>query len=394
MNQSDGSFLQTRSRAPTKVVIYLLYSTGNNITTMADITESTGATAPPFTAAEKDANIQKKFDIIVIGIGAMGGGMARALLYSDVSSTVVGFDLNEVAARAFHEEATKVGKSPTKLKYPPSTTSLQDVVFSVSQNEEGQRASATPPLVVVLSLVNEEQCESVCFGGNGGNSKNDCLIDILPTNFSSCVIMTSTVTSTWAKKADERFRNNGISFIDCPVSGGPARARAGDLTLMASGQPDSIEMVHPVLQAMARDGDLHIIKGGSGSGSTVKCVHQLLAGVHICAAAEAMAMGTKAGLDVQQLYNIVNGAAGASWMFTDRGKRMLPSEEGEEPDVKSALNIFIKDLSIVDGEAKKLDCHTPLATAALNQFKAGHDLGLGQKDDSQLIKVYKRQKYH
>jgi putative dehydrogenase len=70
------------------------------------------------------------------------------------------------------------------------------------------------------------------------------------------------------------------------VSGGPARAREGDLTLIASGDDGCVQQAKLVLDALG--GDLHIIQGGAGSGSTVKCVHQLLAGVHICAAAEAI----------------------------------------------------------------------------------------------------------
>jgi 3-hydroxyisobutyrate dehydrogenase-like beta-hydroxyacid dehydrogenase len=95
-------------------------------------------------------------------------------------------------------------------------------------------------------------------------------------------------------------------------------------------------------------------------------------------------MGAKAGIDVEQLYRIVNGAAGASWMFTDRGKRML----SEDTEVKSALAIFVKDLDIVYAEAKKLACPIPVASAALQQFISGQSLGLGRLDDSQVVKVY------
>lgn len=172
--------------------------------------------------------------------------------------------------------------------------------------------------------------------------------------------------------------------MDCPVSGGPARARQGDLAMMASGDEQSLEAAKPILNALGRDGDVHIIAGGAGAGSTVKCVHQLLAGVHICVAAEAMAMAAKAGLDTEQLYKIVNGAAGASWMFTDRGKRMLDVD----PDVKSALNIFVKDLGIVYEESKKLQMPIPIASAALQQFISSQSLGLGHLDDSQVVKVY------
>jgi hypothetical protein len=131
--------------------------------------------------------------------------------------------------------------------------------------------------------------------------------------------------------------------------------------------------------------EVHIILGGSGMGSTVKMVHQLLAGVHIVVAAEALALAAKAGLDVNQMYDIVKGAAGASWMFCDRGQRMIDNPENK---VMSALAIFIKDMDIVYTEAKRLQCPIPLATSALQQFISGASLGLSKEDDSTVVKVY------
>jgi 3-hydroxyisobutyrate dehydrogenase-like beta-hydroxyacid dehydrogenase len=199
-------------------------------------------------------------NVTVVGIGAMGGGMARALLESDSTTTVVGYDTNGQAVEIFFRETQVANKSPKNVP-----KSLADAI-------------TTQTNIVVISLVNEGQCEQVCFGGD------ENLFKLLSKG--SCVILTSTVTATWAKKADEIFRAAGIKFVDCPVSGGPARARDGDLTLMASGEEDCLSYSRPVLDALARD--VHIIQGGAGGGSTVKCVHQLLAGVHICVAAEAM----------------------------------------------------------------------------------------------------------
>jgi putative dehydrogenase len=295
-------------------------------------------------------------EVVVVGIGAMGGGMARALLSSPITSSITGYDKSKEAVDIFFEEAKAVNKAPPS---PPST--LADAV--------GEKTG-----FVILSLVNESQCEQVCFG------KGDNLVRSLVSG--SCVILTSTVSATWARQANEKFKSAGILFVDCPVSGGPARAKAGELTLMASGDANSLEKAGPLLDALAKE--VHIIQGGAGAGSTVKCVHQLLAGVHICAAAEALALAAKAGLDVNQMYRIVNGAAGASWMFTDRGQRMI-SDAGE---VKSALDIFVKDLDIVHAEAKRMQSPIPVASAALQQFISGQSLGLGKLDDSQVVKVY------
>jgi len=156
--------------------------------------------------------------------------------------------------------------------------------------------------------------------------------------------------------------------------------------MMCSGDPEDLQVADPLFQAMGTE--IHIVRGGAGMGSTVKMVHQLLAGVHIAVAAEALALAAKAGLDVRQLYDIVKGAAGNSWMFGDRGKRMIEytGEDGEK--VMSSLAIFIKDMDIVYSSAKALKCPVPIATAALQQYIGGSGLGLDRKDDSQVVKVY------
>ena len=139
-------------------------------------------------------------------------------------------------------------------------------------------------------LVNEAQCTSVCFGGN--NNVN--LLSILSEG--SCVIVSSTVSAAFSKMAAEKFSSKkNIQFCDCPISGGSVRANNGEITIMASGDQKTLDYVDPLLQAMGKKEDIHIIKGGVGMGSTVKMVHQLLAGVHIVVAAEALALAAKAG---------------------------------------------------------------------------------------------------
>ena len=300
--------------------------------------------------------------VTVIGLGAMGGGMARALLRSPAIKEVAGFDLSRDLVSKFYAEAKEANKAGPEAE-APTDLSLQNFV-----NIETD--------VVLIVLVNESQCNSICFD----NATN--LESLLRPN--AAVILSSTVTPAWSKRAYQRFAEKNIQFCDCPISGGPVRALAGEITIMASGQEQSLQYVDPLLQAMGKE--IHIIPGGSGMGSTVKMVHQLLAGVHIVVAAEALALAAKAGLDVRQMYDIVKGAAGASWMFGDRGQRMI--EENDEGKVMSALAIFIKDMDIVYSEAKNLQCPIPIATAALQQFISGASLGLARQDDSQVIKVY------
>ena len=302
--------------------------------------------------------------VTVIGLGAMGGGMARSLLKCSAISQISGFDLSADLVASFYDDALAAGKaagmsSPTN--HPPPNLTLDNFVDESTN-------------VVLLVLVNEAQCQHTCFGGDVN------LFSILRED--SCVVVSSTVSAAWSKIAAQQFSTKKIQFCDCPISGGAVRAANGELTVMASGEASTLDYLDPLFQAMGKE--IHIIPGGVGMGSTVKMVHQLLAGVHIVVAAEALVLAAKAGLDVNQVYEIVKGAAGSSWMFCDRGRRMIDS-----PDkVMSALAIFIKDLDIVYSESKRLQCPIPLASAALQQFISGSSLGLSRDDDSSVVKVY------
>ena len=286
--------------------------------------------------------------------------MGVSLLASNATSTVTAYDINPKAVESFHAESKKYNKSISDT--PP--TSIKEAILNHRTN------------VILLCLVNETQCEDICFNTETG------LINIVKPN--TCIIVSSTVTASWCKSAYLRFLQKNIHLIDVPMSGGPIRAKTGELTMMASSIPNTTNKIMPLLQAMGKENEIHLIEGGVGMGSTAKMVHQLLAGVHIVAAAEALSLASKAGLDVEQMYNIVNGAAGSSWMFQDRGSRMV-----EDTDVcKSALDIFVKDLDIVHKEAKALKSPIPLASGALQQFISGQCLGLGKEDDSKVIQVY------
>lgn len=121
-----------------------------------------------------------------------------------------------------------------------------------------------------------------------------------------------------------------------------------------------------------------------GWGATMKVVHQLLSGVHIAVAAEAMALGIKAGLDPRQIYGVVTGAAGNSWMFENRMAHVLAGDETP----LSAVNIFIKDLGLVDGMAREASAPVPLAAQAMQMFIAAAANGHGGKDDAFVIRAY------
>jgi len=174
----------------------------------------------------------------------------------------------------------------------------------------------------------------------------------------------------------------GQAVVDAPVSGGVARAAAGDLLIMVSGPPDAVRRIQPVLDALARNAP--VVGASPGDGQRMKLVNQLLCGVHIAAAAEALAFAGALGLDPAECWRVLRGGAAASFMFEDRGARMA---EGQFGEVRSALDIFVKDMGLVGAAADEAGAWVPLTAAARELYARGHDLGLGRLDDSALIEV-------
>ena len=158
-------------------------------------------------------------------------------------------------------------------------------------------------------------------------------------------------------------------------------ALAGAMTIMASGDPKAFKRAAPALDAVA--GKVFRLGDVPGIGSQVKMVNQLLAGVHIAVTAEAMTLGAKIGIDLQQLYEVICDSAGSSWMFENRGAHIVAGDYTPH----SAVDIFVKDLGIVASEAGQAGCRTPLTSAALALFQQASAAGLGREDDSAVAKI-------
>ena len=227
--------------------------------------------------------------------------------------------------------------------------------------------------VFVAMVVNAEQIESVLFGSKGA------LKNLRPDGV---VIATSTVSPAFSRELGKRLAESGHLFIDAPVSGGVIGAESGSLSIMASGSDKAFETGEPVLQAMAAK--IYRIGTEPGLGSVVKTVNQLLAGSHIVLAAEAMAFGTRAGVDPEMLFDVISHSAGSSWMFNNRVPHML---KGDFTPL-SAVNIFVKDLGIVLEVAQELKFPLPMAALAHQIFLAAAAAGLGGQDDASVIKLF------
>ncbi len=243
----------------------------------------------------------------------------------------------------------------------------------------GARAVATPAELpadldaVVVFVITAAQTEQVLFGEGG------CLAHM---NKGAVILCCATVAPEAARGLEQRIAEAGHLMLDSPVSGGKVGAHGGTMTVMASGSDAAFAKAQPVLDSIStkvwRLGD------AIGVGSTVKMVNQLLAGVHIATAAEAMALGIRAGADPQTLYDVISASAGSSWMWQNRVPHIL---EGDDTPL-SAVNIFVKDLGIVLDQARALTFPLPLAAAAHQLFLAAAANGQGAKDDAFVIRVW------
>ena len=281
----------------------------------------------------------------VIGLGAMGGGVARSLLRAGFSVRVC--DTRPDVRAAFAKEGAQAFESAAEM--------------------------AKGCAAVIVLVVNSEQAESVLFGPGGA-------VEALAPG--SVVIMSVTVAPEFARSLGKRLAERRIEMLDAPVSGGAAKAAQGQMTIMGSGAPASFAKVEGFLAAIAQK--VYRLGDEVGPGSTVKMINQLLAGVHIAAAAEAMALGIKAGADPATLYEVISNSAGSSWMFQNRVPHILAGDYTP----LSAVNIFVKDLGIVLDAARKLTFPLPLTAAAHQMYLATSAHGHGGEDDSAVIKMF------
>lgn len=278
----------------------------------------------------------------VIGLGSMGGGVAASALRAGLD--VTGVDPSEAARKAFGNRAVARG----------------------ADLDDGQAA-------VLVLTVNASQANAALFGEGGAAQR------VAP---GGVLICSATMAPADARKLAAEAASRGLLYLDAPVSGGAVAAREGRMTVMASGSDAAFAAAKPMLDAAA--GQVWNLGAEPGQGAAMKVVHQLLAGVHIAAAAEAMALALRAGLDPHTVYGVVNGAAGASWMFKNRMAHVLAGDDTP----LSAGDIFVKDLGLVEAMARESALPVPLAAQALQLFVAQRAIGQGGRDDAFVLRVW------
>jgi len=288
----------------------------------------------------------------LIGLGAMGSGMATSLRRAGHNVHV--FDVRREVAVAFAKDGGVAHDSLASLG------AACDVIVSV--------------------VVNAAQTESVLFGdGTTPASTSGCAASMTP---GSVFIMCSTVDPNWSVALEARLEALGLLYVDAPISGGAAKAASGEMTMMTAAKPAAYAVAEPLLSAMAAK--VYKLGDSAGAGSKVKIINQLLAGVHIAAAAEAMALGLREGVDAAALYEVITHSAGNSWMFENRMAHVLAADYTP----LSAVDIFVKDLGLVLDMARASKFPLPLSSTAHQMFMQASTAGFAKEDDSAVIKIF------
>ena len=284
-------------------------------------------------------------DVGVIGLGAMGRGMAASLRRAGHPVHVC--DVRLEAAQAFVAEGGTAWARPAEL--------------------------AAHCEIVVSVVVNAAQTEAVLFGEHGAAAA---------MRAGSVFVMCSTVDPNWSVALEARLAERGLLYLDAPISGGAAKAASGEMTMMTAGTPAAYAKAGSALAAMAAK--VYRLGEQAGNGSKVKIINQLLAGVHIAAAAEAMALGLREGVDAAALYEVITHSAGNSWMFENRMAHVLAADYTP----LSAVDIFVKDLGLVLDTARASKFPLPLSATAHQMFMQASSAGFGREDDAAVIKIF------
>jgi len=288
-----------------------------------------------------------KARVAVIGLGSMGFGMATSLRRKGFD--VTGYDVSADAVARFAAEGGKGAKSPAE--------------------------AAKGADIVVCVVLNAAQTETVMFGKDG----------VLETLAKDAVFVSSaTMDPEVAKRLAKQLEATDRHYLDAPISGGAQRAAQGELTILASGSAAAFAKARPVLDAMAAK--LYELGDAAGQGAAFKMINQLLAGVHIAAASEAITFAARQGLDLQKVYEVITASAGNSWMFENR----MPNVIAGDYKPRSAVEIFVKDLGIVQDMARNARFPAPLASAALQMFLMASASGMGRDDDASVARLYGR----
>jgi len=285
--------------------------------------------------------------VAFIGLGIMGKNMAINILNNNYQLRI--YDVIKENMIELEEMGAGVGNSPAD--------------------------AAKGCDVIMTSLPNSKIVEDVILGKNG----------VLEAAKEGAVIVDlSSITPKVIQNIYEKCIEKCIEVIDAPVSGGAKGAKEGTLTIMAGGKIEVLEKVRPILDCIAKKVNY---VGEVGAGDTVKLINNMLLGINMVACAEAMALGTKAGIKPDLLYEIISQSSGSSYALKAKYENFI-SQGNFEPGFM--IDLQYKDLQLAISTAKELNAPMFMGNIAQQMFETARAEGLGKKDISAVINLYEK----
>ena len=291
-----------------------------------------------------------KKEIGILGLGSMGTAIALNL---KKKYKIFGYDINK----------------HNKIK------SSKNFIFVKKLKEIFLKTN-----IFVIIVLNENQCQKI-FNNFIEIKKN------LKITKKYTIINCTTVSPNWVKKIYKKLEKNNFDYIDCPVSGGPKKAINGKLSLILSSKKVTYKKNLALLKNIGNN--IYNLGNKIGTGSTVKIINNCLAGIQIVSAAEAITLAKKEKINLKKIFKIINNSSGQSWMFADRGKRMIEKKYFKP---LSRLSIFKKDMKLANKLRKKHFINLPLTIATLKMYENGCKQGLENFDDSAVIRLLEKKR--
>jgi 3-hydroxyisobutyrate dehydrogenase len=283
----------------------------------------------------------------VIGTGAMGMGVVRSLARHRIRTFT-----RDIRPEA-NAEAAALGATPT----------------------DSAAALAREVDAAILLVVDDRQIDDVLFGERGAAAA------LRP---GSVAIVCSTVDPLFVADLEPRLAAHRVDVLDAPVSGGPAKAANGTMTMMLSGKRDARERCTDLLSRIA--GHVFAVGDRPGQAATFKIVNNLLAATNLAAGAEALALAMRAGIDARAALDVINASSGASWIVADRMPRALSGDTS----VRAAVKLLTKDVGIAVALAARLGADAPSASVAQRAFQDAVAAGWSEHDDAVLLRLFAR----
>jgi putative dehydrogenase len=280
----------------------------------------------------------------IVGVGNMGGGMAGRLLERGWRVQVC--DIDAAKTTLWEENGALARTSPAQ--------------------------AAIDSIALIVCVVDAAQTGDVLFGPGGAAAA------MQP---GQAVLLCPTIAPQDVERFAARLAEGGIAVIDAPMSGGPARARDGSMSLMVACADEAFERCRALIEALSDK--VFRISQRPGDGARTKLVNNLLAGINLAGAAEAMAMAQRMGLDAARTLDVIEQSSGQSWIGSDRMRRAISGDY--EP--RAHVTLLQKDTRLAVEAARAAGFEGPLGPAARDVFARAAASGLGGLDDAALFKL-------